>query len=72
MFKKYKDWKHNHLKAINKISNIVLKLCGILILIEMLGFIIGFVEPTKTGIISSFLLCGTFCLLGNIEIKEDK
>ena len=72
MFKKYKDWKHNHLKVINKISNIVLKLCGILILIEMLGFIIGFVEPTKTGIISSFLLCGTFCLLGNIEIKEDK
>lgn len=72
MFKKYKEWKHNHLKAINKISNIVLKLCGILILFEMFGFIIGFVEPTKTGIISSYLLCGIFCLLGNIEIKEDK
>ena len=72
MFKKYKDWKHNHLKAINKISNIVLKLCEILILFEVLGFIIGFAEPTKTGIISSYLLCGTFCLLVHIEFKEDK
>ena len=49
----------------------MLKLYGILTLIEMLGFIIGFVEPTKTGIISSYLLCGTFCLLGNIEFKEE-
>ena len=72
MFKKYKDWKHNHLKSINKISNIMLKLCGIMFLFEMLGFIIGFVEPTKTGIISSYLLCGIFFLRENIEIKEDK
>ena len=72
MFKKYKDWKHNHLKSINKISNIMLKLCGIMFLFEMLGFIIGFVEPTKTEIISSYLLCGTFFLLVHIEFKEDK
>ena len=71
MFKKYKNWNHNHLKAINKISNIVLKLYGIIILFEVLGFIIGFAEPTKTGIISSYLLCGAFGLLGNIEFKED-
>ena len=37
-----------------------------------LGFIIGFAEPTKIGIISSYLLCGTFCLLVHIEFKEDK
>ena len=72
MFKKYKDWNHNHLKAINKISNIVFKVYGILTLFEMLCFIIGFVEPTKTEIISSYLLCGMFFLFVHIEFKEDK
>ena len=69
MLKKYKDWSHNHLKAINKISNIVFKVYGILTLFETLCFIIGVVEPTKTQIISSYLLCGIFFLFVHIEFQ---
>ena len=54
-----------------------LKILGVLIYIETLGIIIGINNPSKIGIISSYMVCGTIALFGKWEINtktesEDK
>lgn len=56
---------------LNKVMNIILKVCGVLIYIEVLCFILGIATPTKTGIISSYLIAGTIALFGEFKIGRN-
>ena len=53
---------------LNKVMNILIKICGVAIYIEVLCFILGIATPTKMGIIISYLLVGTIALFGEFKI----
>lgn len=56
---------------LNKVMNIMLKICGVLIYIEVLCFILGITTPTKMGIISSYLIAGTIALFGEFKWEDE-
>lgn len=53
---------------LNKVMNILIKICGVLIYIQVLCFILGIATPTKIGVISSYLVAGTIALFGEFKI----
>lgn len=53
---------------LNKVMNIILKICGVLIYMQVICIILGIATPTKTGIISSYLVAGTIALFGEFKI----
>lgn len=55
---------------LNKVMNIILKVCGVAIYIEVLCFILGIATPTKMGIISSYLIAGTIALFGEFKLED--
>lgn len=52
---------------LNKVMNIILKICGV-IYMQVICIILGIATPTKTGIISSYLVAGTIALFGEFKI----